>query len=406
MKFRARWVFPVDAPPIENGVVEIENGRITALHDSPSGAETDLGNAALLPALVNCHAHLEFSSLAEPLAPATPFTSWIKSLVAYRRSRTTPVDDSIREGLTQSLQSGVGLVGEIATIDWPLEYDRADAPSLVVFRECLGRTPEQQRTQLESARRHLELGKKTPISNGLSAPHPIHGISPHAPYSVHPDLLRDLVSLAVEFDAPVAMHLAETRAELELLKNGTGEFAEMLRQFGAWDPAIFDGSRTILDDLHQLSRASRSLVIHGNYLTEEEIEFLADRKQFSVIYCPRTHHYFGHVDHPWKRLLQRGVNVALGTDGRGSNPDLSIWDEVAFLAHRTDPEDLAGLLSMATLKGARALGVEREFGSLTPGKPARLIAIPLDRASEGTDPYRVLFSANSSPRTVSLEPVE
>lgn len=389
-KYRARWLFPIDAPPLENGVIEFDDRAITAVHNLPTPDALDLGNVALLPALINCHAHLEFSNLPTPLAPSTPFTSWIKSLVAYRRELPSPPVAAFQAGLEESAQSGVTLVGEIATSDWPLDLATPVSPDLILFRESLGRTSEQQRTQLDIARRHLQ-SKNSPSKI-------LAGLSPHAPYSVHPDLLRDLVSLAVKYDAPLAMHLAETRSELQLLQHGTGEFADMLQAFGAWDPALYDGSRTILDDLRQLARASHALVIHGNYLAESDIDFLDANPHLSVIYCPRTHRYFGHEAHPWRQLLARGINVALGTDGRGSNPDLSIWNELRFLAQNFPDVPPSTLLRLPTLNAARALGVDRRLGSLTPGKSPRLIQFPLPESLPTSDPAQLLLSAPGQPR--------
>lgn len=411
VKYRARWIFPIDSPPIENGVLEIESGKISAIHARSTPDAVNLGNAAILPGLINCHAHLEFSSLAEPFSSARPFASWIKSLVAYRRSQPAPPREAIRSGLTESVSAGVALVGEISTTDWPLEINLNSSPSLMNFRECLGRTPQQREEQLSIARRHLELSavnalpfssdgpKRGVPADAFGFPSSVsYGLSPHAPYSVHPDLLRDLVSLGVEFEAPLAMHVAETQAELELLRSGTGEIVEMLKSFGAWESTMFDGSHTIGEVLRELARGAKVLVIHGNYLSDAEIDLIAAHPQMSVVYCPRTHDYFGHEDHPWERLLARGINVALGTDGRGSNPDLSLWNEVRFLyrAHpRVNPKTL---LSVATLRGACALGCENSFGSLSVGKEARLIRIPLEGASAGSDPYGLLLGAETPPQ--------
>src|SRR5437868_1350829 len=82
---RARLVFPVDAPPIWNGFVEIVDGQISAVSTLPMAGAIDLGNVGLLPALVNAHTHLEFSGLAEPLGPAVPFTEWLKRVIGLRR---------------------------------------------------------------------------------------------------------------------------------------------------------------------------------------------------------------------------------------------------------------------------------------------------------------------------------
>jgi cytosine/adenosine deaminase-related metal-dependent hydrolase len=216
------------------------------------------------------------------------------------------------------------------------------------------------------------------------------GISPHAPYTVSPLLLQRLIELACERSLPVAMHLAESAEELEFLRAGTGAFQDLLVERSMWDAeAVPMGSRP-LDYLRLLAGAPRSLVIHGNYLDHEERAFLAcHRERMSLVYCPRTHEYFRHPPYPLAELLHAGVRVALGTDSRASNPDLDLLAEVRHVArsHRTiDPHEA---LHMAARAGAEALGLDDEVGSITPGKLANLIALPI-RDAAGKTPDEVL----------------
>jgi len=375
--YRARWLFPVDAEPIENGTIEIEEGRITAVHARLDPAARDLGNTALIPGLVNAHTHLEFSDLGRPISPSAPFTGWIRALVAHRRDRVALPGSVISQGISESVRCGVTTVGEIATTDDPYGGEGDDQPTLVVFRELIGLPRERMDGQLAIARRHLE-------QSAANRETVIAGLSPHAPYSVHPELFGELARLAAKYDAPLAVHLAETRAEWELLAQGTGEFFEMLKAFGAWDAgAIPRGSRP-LDYIQAMQDVRRALVIHGNYLSAAELDFVAEREQFTVVYCPRTHAYFGHGNHPWRQLLKRRHDsVALGTDSRASNPDLDLWGEVQFLK-QAFPDVLPSLLlRMATLNGAHALGVEADVGSLTPGKRADLAQVALGTGGAG-----------------------
>jgi cytosine/adenosine deaminase-related metal-dependent hydrolase len=211
---------------------------------------------------------------------------------------------------------------------------------------------------------------------------------------VHPKLFRAAVDLAVEFEAPLAIHLAETRSELELLREGTGEFVEMLRQFGVWSPdAIPRGSRP-LDYLGQLAAVHHPLVIHGNYFDADELVFLAAHPHIHVVYCPRTHAFFGHDPHPWREMLLAGIGLAFGTDSRASNPDLSLWNELLFLRTRHPEFPPAELLRLGSLAGATALGVNAITGSLATGKQADLTVISLPDQS-GTDAYSLLFASGN-----------
>ncbi len=394
--YRARWLFPVASPPLENSVLEVTDGVISAVHNRAEPLAVDLGNIAILPGLVNAHAHLEFSNLALPLEPAQPFIDWIRALVGQRRLRTIEPKSIIARGYAEATRNGTRAIGEIATADWSPEVFLGAPPAaepgtdpaceVVVFRELLGLSPERIEEQFAIAKQHLEA--VTPEETGRLR----RGLSPHAPYSVHPELFHRLVSLCREHQAPLAMHLAETRAELELLSIGTGEFRKMLAEFGIWQEGLLPKKSRILDYLKPMADLECGLIVHGNYLTDEDIAFLAKHPQLSVVYCPRTHKFFGHRNHPWPKLLEAGVRVVLGTDSRASNPDLNLWEEVKFLRRlhpQTPPEQW---LNWATRDGAIALfGSDTKLGTLEVGHPARLSFIPLPE-TDSRDPYAAVFA--------------
>jgi cytosine/adenosine deaminase-related metal-dependent hydrolase len=154
--------------------------------------------------------------------------------------------------------------------------------------------------------------------------------------------------------------------------------------------------------LRLLAAAQRALVIHGNYLDDEERDYLArHRQRLSLVYCPRTHQYFGHAPYPLEELLARGVRVVLGTDSRASNPDLSLGDELRFAAARHPTVSPQELLRGATLDAATALGLERELGSLTVGKLASFIALPLPEGARH-DPWGFLSDRCWQPRAIVI----
>lgn len=376
--YRARWIVPVGSEPIEHGTIEIEAGRITALHNRFDKRSTDLGNVALLPGLVNAHTHLEFSTLCEPITPATPFTDWIRAVRIARRDRKTDTASALAAGLAESASAGTTTVGEIATAGWSPEHFTSATPRAVVFRELIGLRTDQIDEQLDIARDHLSAGDRTTLIDDLR-----YGLSPHAPYSVHPDLFSRLVTLAAGSRAPLAVHLAETQAELELLSRGSGEFVQMLKEFGVWDRhAIPRGSRP-LDYLRMLTSLNHALVIHGNYLSDDEIDLLCRHPNLTVVYCPRTHAGFGHSPHPWRTLMERGGSVAIGTDSRASNPDLSLWRELCFLREQFPDVPPRRLLELGTLRGARALGLGETTGILAVGRLADLTVVSLNASPTG-----------------------
>lgn len=383
LRYRARWILPVDAPPIENGTVEIEAGCIAALHAARVPRTVDLGNVALLPGLVNAHTHLEFSDCPRPLQPPRPFTDWIRAVIDHRRNRRLDIAECIRSGLTEARSAGTTTLGEIAGADHPPRLWTAAGLQGVLFREFRALSQNRIDEQLATARNHLT---EFPAHSPLLRP----GLSPHAPYSVHPDLYRRLVDLAADHHAPLAVHLAETEAERRLLADATGEFRTLLQDLDVWQPGLFGGLRP-LHYLHPFENLQHGLIVHGNYLDDEELAFLADRPHLTLVYCPRTHAWFGHRGHPWRMLLERGGNVALGTDSRASNPDLSLWDEMRFLRRRCPDVDPAFLLELGTLRGARALGLDELTGSLAVGKSADLAVVRLPDQS-ATSPWSLLWT--------------
>lgn len=413
---RASLVFPVTADPIRDGMVVFATGRIVEVGPYRPGFDTvDLGRVALLPGLINAHTHLEFSGLDRPLGEAgMPFTDWIRTVIHHRRGspaegggrddrdadddvhahrdvqhqRATDVspESAIRRGLDESQRHGVALVGEIATSDFVWSDSPVDT---VVFRELIGLSHQHIDARLQLAREHI-----SQVANA--------GLSPHAPYTVHPDLLRLVCELSAERQIPVAMHLAETMEELELLASASGPFVELLTDLNAWDPTAIPRGIEPANYLEQLAECWRSLVIHGNYLTRRERTFLAAHAdRMTVVYCPRTHAWFGHGAYPLAELLAAGANVALGTDSRASNPDLSLFAEMQHVAAHHPHVAPADILRMGTINAASGLGVAGCFGSIESGKRAQFCRIPLSD-TETADPYEMLF--DSSEATVMVYP--
>src|SRR5690606_30197764 len=149
-----------------------------------------------------------------------------------------------------------------------------------------------------------------------------------------------------------------------------------------------------------LSQAPAALVVHGNDLKPAELDFIDQHRTLTVVYCPRTHAFFNQPRHPFDVLLRRGAAVALGTDSRASNPDLSVWNEVRWLLeHRSDVDWQAGL-AMATIHGADALQ-RGDLGRIEPGAASGLIAVP--GAASTADALGDQWIAGGPPRFLTEE---
>src|SRR5262249_6102984 len=218
-------------------------------------------------------------------------------------------------------------------------------------------------------------------------------------YSVRDCLYVNASCQAEKNHVALATHLAETEAEIELLRHHSGPMVDFLEEMGAWDPnGLIEYSPALV--MRQCSKFDRSpiLFIHCNYLRPTTVF----PRNGTPVYCPRTHAAFNHPTHPFREFLARGVRVALGTDSLASNPDLDMLAEARFV-HEKYP-DLPGdaLLRMATLSGAEALGWDTITGSLVPGKSADVIVLPLP-SDDAADPHRLVLDSALAVRSVMVQ---
>jgi cytosine/adenosine deaminase-related metal-dependent hydrolase len=393
ISYRARWVFPITEPPIAHGVVTLDSttGEVLAFAERVEGERAiDLGNVAVLPGLVNAHTHLEFSDLARPLGdPGIQFPAWIRRVIEHRRNDAAVEDfaqrriNAVRQGLEESRRAGVAAIGEIATPGFPTEVFENESLLTTIFLELLGLSPDREAALLELAEAHLTAARSAGQPTSI-----VHGLSPHAPYTASPELVQAACALSKRFAAPLAMHLAESFDEIELLQAHSGGLVELLSDLGAWHPGAIPRGIEPRQYLEWLAQAHRALVIHGNFLQPDDWQFLAERRDtMALVHCPRTHAFFGRGTFPLRELLDAGVRVALGTDSRASNPDLNLLAEMqqVFQEH----PDVSGeeILKLGTIEGAKSLGID--------AKRCFQRAVLVEQ-QDGTleDPYEFLFCAS------------
>ncbi len=390
----ARYVFPVEGPPIPDGRVTIANGALVRVgpQDDAYPVDLDLGNAAITPGFVNAHTHLDLGPIPPPTGGGPENeVDWLQRVVASRGAGGPDSGRSNAErNAAASLRAGTTTIADTSAGGQSWEAIAASPLRGVVFHEMIGLNRLRGLQTSEAAFDWLARVDSDDPGRRLKA-----GLSPHAPYST----AGWLYHRAVAAGCPLSTHLAEMPEESELLATRLGPLRRFLEDLGAWDddwepvgPRPADYIRR--DDL----RRADWIVAHGTYFDPSEFwqlrPFAApEGRRVAVAYCPRTHARFGHAHHPYRAMLDRGIVVALGTDSLASSPTLGILDEARFL-HRRD-ETAAGqlLLTMATLFGAWALRLDQRTGSLKPGKHADLAVIALpDR--EDLDPYRLLLDSD------------
>jgi cytosine/adenosine deaminase-related metal-dependent hydrolase len=397
MRYHARWVLPITQPPIGNGTVVETDGVITYVgsrEGAPPGKDYDLGEAILLPGLINTHTHLELTAMRGFLENCQ-FAAWIDKL---RQSRNEVLDDamlldSARFGIAEGIEAGITTYADTCSSGVVMQAMREMGVRGIMYQEVFGPDPSQS----SGAMRELE--ERVEKLHGGQTELVSLGVSPHAPYTVS-DALYDAASkFANERHLPLAMHIAEGEAENDIVVGGTGEFADRWRRRGIPVERRARSPVALLEKHGALERGP--LLIHCVRVDDADIAIMA-RHRCAVAHCPASNAKFGHGIAPLLPIMAAGIRVGMGSDSVASNNRMDILDEarLAVLIHRaaTRKHDAFGAhqaLELATIGGARALGLESRVGSLEVGKDADLAAFRIDisRTTPIGDPYSAAIFA-------------
>ena len=377
----AKWVAPMDQPMIRDGGVVFEAGRILGLGTSkdlrarhPDAQVKDAGECVMLPGLVNAHVHLELSDQRAEERWTGTFVEWLGERIRSRAQLSpaqlpAAIEAATTAGVEQCLRFGVTTVGDITRFT---EVTRRvlDASGLggVSFGEviAMGKRAAAGAAMIEAA-----LDQRY-VRDRLAA-----GVAPHAPYTVNATHYRKCLEISAARHTPITTHLAESPDEREFLADHSEPLRELWNSLGSWEEGMEpfrDGPIRFVERIGLLGVPA--VLAHVNYCDNAELDILA-RGQASVVYCPRTHAYFGHPPHRWREMLARGINVAVGTDSRASSPDLNLVDDLRLLRRIAPEVPPAELWSMATIRGARALGQTHRVGSLSASKSADVSIFPV-----------------------------
>jgi 5-methylthioadenosine/S-adenosylhomocysteine deaminase len=374
----ARWIIPVEPESVihEYHSLAVDKGRIVALLPTELAnqqfqAKTveNLNNHALLPGLVNCHTHAAMS-LMRGVADDLPLMEWLQNHIwpleqqwmseAFVRDGTDlAIAEMLRSGTTcfndmyffpdiaaqQAIQHGIRASVGLILIDFPSVWAQDSAEYI------------SKGLDVHDRFRHQPLITTT--------------FSPHAPYTVSDAPLQKIKILADELEIPIQMHVHEAAYEVEQGVNRAGQRPILrLKNLGLINPGF--------------------LAVHMTQLIDDEIDLFAEAGAH-IIHCPESNLKLASGFCPIARCINAGINVALGTDGAASNNDLDMLGEMrtAALLAKAVARDAASVpaattLRMATLNGAKALGLDNEIGSLVVGKSADVIA--LDLSSLETQP--------------------
>lgn len=400
--YSARWVLPVSASPIENGAVAVEGKRIVGVgrrdeivEKFPESRVEDLGEAAILPGLINTHTHLELTAMRGYLEnEETDFFAWLRKLTLARLNVLTADDLRVSAlwGACEAVRAGITCVGDASDSAMiSMQALREVGLRGVVYQESFGPDPKLVNENVEKLKAKIQ--ELRAVATGL-----VHtGVSPHAPYSVCGPQLEMIADFAASERLPLMMHAAESEAEVLLLREGCGPFAEgFAKRSIEWNaPRV-----STIEYLKQVGvLAVRPLLAHCIRVDDTDIETLRDTGA-KVAHCPKSNAKLGHGRAAFSKFVGAGVTVGLGSDSVASNNTCDMLEEARFatLLARTDARISANqALESVTIGGASCFELEDQIGQLKEGFQADLTAISLSGVHQtpNYDPAATLIFSSS-----------
>ena len=364
--FAADLVLPVSSPPIRDGALLVENGRIAAVgplsqvERNNSGVEVRrFPRHAIVPGAVNVHAHLGFRRGDAPEGGS--FSRWVMELVSRLPEKEAWTPEAARGSAREALESGTTFMTDSSPFGECLPQLVESGLAGIVFAEFfpfLFDSPEEAVDAIEKKVFDLREGLPPRVAVEMSV---------HAPYTVDPESSQLAATWVRTRGERLSTHLSESPEEVEFVREGTGGGLENI--FGVradWggvgvSPVRYAESVGLL--------WPGTIAAHlATGVSEQDIEILV-RTGVAAAHCPRSNEYLGCGVSPVPAMMRRGIRVGMGTDGLWSSPSMNLFEETLFATKLQGISGEVGL-ALATLYGARALGVEGETGSLARGKYA------------------------------------
>ena len=337
---------------------------------APAGQEVDFGEAILLPGLVNAHTHLELTAMRGSLEELE-FAEWIDKLRASRNEILSDAMllDSARHGIAEGLLAGITTYADTCASGAVLPAMLEMGVRGIMFQEVFGPAPERRIGAMQELRARLDAARPSADSSLVRV-----GVSPHAPYTVSDELYEDVARYAREAGLPLAVHVAESAEECDLVSRGAGTLAARLSARGIATPVRGRSPIALLDSLGALG--ADTLLIHGVHVDAADVALMTARG-CAVAHCPVSTAKLGHGVAPLTEMLSAGLAVGLGSDSVASNNRMHMLEEArtAVLQQRArlrshDAVPAVQALELATIGGAKALHLDARVGTLEPGKDA------------------------------------
>ncbi len=361
--FKADYVFPVSADPIKNGLVTVDDsGKIIAVtNDMPPGINIPIEelNGIICPGFVNTHCHVELSHLKGQIPTGGGLVSFIKSVQQLRGSTDKEIATAAQQADTDMYNNGIVAVGDIANTNTTVTIKAQSKLYYHSFIETFGFLPEKADDVFNRALALVEEFRGQSCS-----------ITPHAPYSVSKDLFKLIKKHSDTGKNLISMHNQECEDENKFYRYKLGAFVDLYKHFGI-DISYFkpQARNSLQSVIPLLTNKQDILMVHNTCTNLKDIYFIKrfDRK-IHWCFCPNANLYIENQLPKIELFLGQGFNITLGTDSLASNSKLCILNEMRTLQQHFPALSLIKLMEWGTINGARYLGIDKEKGSIEPGK--------------------------------------
>lgn len=372
-KISADVIFPISSPPIENGVVIIEEDGIVLSIEENSNvdpASVEKFKGIICPGFINAHCHLELSYMKEKIPEKKGLTQFIIDLIDYRNGfflsnendeRTDIIISEIRNGEEEMRRNGIVGVGDISNDDYTFLAKEKTSLRYHTFIECFGFFPEKAEKYFHQSVLVFEKAR----AHQLAA-----SITPHAPYSVPPELFHQIFSFAENHPALFSFHNQESADEATFFKNGSGKFLDVFDHF-KMPPSIFKptGKNSIESVINQFPEEGKTLFVHNTFSTENDVDLiLHNLPQAFFCFCPLANLYIETRLPDFSLFKKCSSQLCIGTDSYASNRQLSVLEEIKAIQLQQPSISTSELLQWSTLNGAKFFNWDRELGSIEAGK--------------------------------------
>ena len=369
-RFAAQYVITNTGHPLKRAVVTTENdGTILSVEDTRGNLKEEHStvyyNGIIIPGFVNCHSHLELSHMKDSVPEQTGLGGFLEYIRNTRENEREKIISRAFSADKSMYNEGIVLCADICNTTDTFGIKKDSRIRYHNLLEVFGIDPEKAEKRMKEITTVSEMARKMDL---------IFSLVPHSVYSMSLTLLRILKN-ECRYNKLTSIHFMETSSEKTLLDDHSGQLMESYQRMGILPEKLETAASHETAVLNEVTRSGNLILVHATYADRETIRAVKARSNLFWCLCPNSNLYIGNTLPPVSHLIKEGCDLVIGTDSLASNHKLSILEELKTIQYNFPELSLVNLISWATANGARALGEEKLYGTIEPGKKPGLLVL-------------------------------